>query len=122
MRYPTAAREAAWALWPVFGASNQMIASLTLLVLALYFWQRRRPVVALVVPMLFVMVVTMFSLAIHLIEFASAKQWLLVSLTVVLSSLILWMSVESLGLFVGLLRERKRADKAPPPDEAPRFT
>ncbi len=100
-------REAAWALWPVFGASNQMIASLTLLVLALYFWQRRRPVVPLVIPMLFVMAVTMFSLGLHLIQFARAEQWLLVGLTVVLSSLILWMSVESLGTFVRLLRERR---------------
>ncbi|MFO7563249.1 MAG: carbon starvation protein A [Enhygromyxa sp.] len=104
-------REAAWALWPVFGASNQMIASLTLLVLALYFWQRRRPVLPLVIPMLFVMAVTMFSLGLHLIQFAAAEQWLLVGLTVVLSSLILWMSVESLGLFVRLLRERKRASE-----------
>jgi carbon starvation protein len=106
-------REAAWALWPVFGASNQMIASLTLLILALYFWQRRRPVLPLVIPMLFVMAVTMFSLGLHLIEFASAEQWLLVGLTVVLSSLILWMSVESLGMFVRLLRERRRSE-APP--------
>jgi carbon starvation protein len=100
--------EAAWALWPVFGASNQMIAALSLLIMALYFWQRRRPVLPLVLPMLFVMAVTMFSLGLHLIEFIAAKQWLLVSLTVVLTSLLLWMSVESLGLFVRLLRERKR--------------
>lgn len=104
--------EAAWALWPVFGASNQMIAALTLLVMALYFWQRDRPVLPLVIPMLFVMAVTMFSLGLHLVQFASGQQWLLVSLTVVLTSLLLWMSVESLGLFVRLLRERKAAQGA----------
>jgi carbon starvation protein len=104
--------EVAWALWPVFGASNQMIAALTLLVMALYFWQRNRPVLPLVIPMLFVMAVTMFSLGLHLVQFASGQQWLLVSLTVVLTSLLLWMSVESLGLFVRLLRERKQATTA----------
>lgn len=101
--------EAAWLLWPVFGASNQMIAALTLLVMALYFWQRHRPVLPLVIPMLFVMAVTMFSLALHLVQFAAGQQWLLVGLTVVLTSLLLWMSVESLGLFIRLLRERKQA-------------
>ena len=111
-------KEAAWALWPVFGASNQMIASLTLLVLALYFWQRRRPVLPLVVPMLFVMAVTLFSLGLHLIEFSHAEQWLLVGLTVVLTSLILWMSVESLGVFVRLVRERERAGSPAPADPA----
>jgi carbon starvation protein len=110
-------KEAAWALWPVFGASNQMIASLTLLVLALYFWQRRKPVLPLVLPMLFVMAVTMFSLGLHLIEFSVAEQWLLVGLTVVLSSLILWMSVESLAVFVRLLRERKRASSGDTADD-----
>ncbi|PRP90154.1 Carbon starvation protein A [Enhygromyxa salina] len=105
-------REAAWALWPVFGASNQMIASLTLLVLALYFWQRRRPVLPLVIPMVFVMGVTMFSLVLHLLAFWAEENWLLLGLTVVLSSLILWMSAESLGLFVRLLRERRAAREA----------
>jgi carbon starvation protein len=100
-------REAAWALWPVFGASNQMIAALTLLVLALYFWQRRRPVLPLVIPMLFVMAVTLFSLGLHLLEFWAHGQWLLVSVTVVLTALILWMSVESLASFARLLRERR---------------
>jgi len=109
MRVDGGKREAAWALWPVFGASNQMIASLTLLVLALYFWQRRRPVLPLVVPMIFLIAVTMVSLALHLLQFWAASQWLLVSVTVVLTSLMLWMNVESLALFVGLLRERKQA-------------
>jgi len=27
-------------LWPIFGASNQMLAALTLMVLTLYFWQK----------------------------------------------------------------------------------
>ena len=31
-------KQVAWILWPIFGASNQMLASLTLMVLALYFW------------------------------------------------------------------------------------
>lgn len=100
-------REVGGALWPVFGASNQMIASLTLLVLALYFWQRRRPVLPLVVPMLFVMAVTLLSLLLHLIGFWAQENWLLLGVTVVLSSLILWMSGESLALFVRLIRKRR---------------
>jgi carbon starvation protein len=105
-------REAAWVLWPVFGASNQMIASLILLVLALYFWQRRRPVLPLVIPMLFVMAVTMISLVLHVLEFWAHENWLLLGLTILLSSLILWMCVESLGTFVRLLRERRAATQS----------
>ncbi|MCA9682055.1 MAG: carbon starvation protein A [Myxococcales bacterium] len=102
-------REAGWALWPVFGASNQMIASLTLLVLALYFWQRKRPVALLVIPMIFVMAVTMFSLVLHLLEFWAAENWLLLGLTLVLTSLILWMAGESVALFLGRMRGRDQS-------------
>jgi carbon starvation protein len=104
------ARQAGWVLWPIFGASNQMIASLTLLVLALYFWQRKRPVLPLVVPMIFVMVVTMVSLLLRLMGFWASDNWLLFSLTLVLTSLLLWMCGESLALFVSLLRERRRGE------------
>jgi carbon starvation protein len=33
-------RQAGWVLWPIFGASNQMLAALTLMVLTLYYWQK----------------------------------------------------------------------------------
>ena len=102
-----ASRELGWVLWPVFGASNQMIAALILLVLALYYWQRKRPVLPLVIPMLFVMSVTLISLFLLLRGFWAANNWLLLGMTVVLTSLILWMSVESLAVFVKRLRERR---------------
>ncbi len=35
-------KQTAWVLWPLFGASNQMLAALTLMVLTLYFWQRKK--------------------------------------------------------------------------------
>lgn len=100
-------REAGWVLWPVFGASNQMIAALILLVLALYYWQRRRPVLPLVIPMLFVTAVTLISLLLHLMGFWQQSNWLLFGLTILLTSLILWMSAESLAVFVRLVRERR---------------
>ena len=36
-----ASKQAGWVLWPIFGASNQMLAALTLMVLTLYFWKKR---------------------------------------------------------------------------------
>ena len=47
-----------WKLWPVFGASNQMLAALTLMVLSLYFWKKGRNILPLLLPMLFIMVIT----------------------------------------------------------------
>jgi carbon starvation protein len=101
-------REAGWVLWPIFGASNQMIAALTLLVLSLYFWRRGRPVLPLVVPMLLVMAVTFVSLLANARAFMDRGNWLLVSFTVLLLALISWMSVEGLALFGRLSRSRSR--------------
>ena len=37
-----AAKQAGWVLWPMFGASNQMLAGLTLMVVTLYFGQLKK--------------------------------------------------------------------------------
>jgi carbon starvation protein len=90
-----APRAAGWVLWPVFGASNQMLAALTLMVLALYFAARRRPVLPLVIPMAFVMMVTLVALVANLQTFLGQGNGLLVGVTFVLLGLDLWMLAEA---------------------------
>jgi len=46
-------------LWPIFGASNQMIAAVTLLLLAVYLVRRKRPVWPVAIPMVFVGIITL---------------------------------------------------------------
>ncbi len=99
------AKQAGWVLWPIFGASNQMIAALTLMVLALYFWQRKRPVLPLVIPMVLVMGVTLVSLVINTKEFLMAENWLLCGLSSLLLALITWMTLEGLASFARLLQK-----------------
>jgi carbon starvation protein len=99
-------KQAGWVLWPIFGASNQMIAGLTLMMLALYFWQKKRPVLPLVVPMLLVMVVTFVSLVLNTKQFLVAENWLLCGLSSLLLALITWMTLEGLSLFLRLTKKR----------------
>jgi carbon starvation protein len=87
-----------WVLWPIFGASNQMLAALTLMVLSLYFWTKRRPVLPLIVPMFFVMVVTLVALVAKLRDFVAQANWPLAALAVVLLALIVWMILEGVTL------------------------
>ena len=103
-------REAAWLLWPIFGASNQLIAALTFLVMALYFWQRKRPVMPLVIPMILVMIITLFSLILKTKEFYVQGNDLLFAISALLLTLMLWMNFEGMLMFKQVLRSRRDLD------------
>ncbi len=83
-----------WVLWPIFGASNQLLAALTLMVLALYFAVRNKPVLPLVIPMTIVTLVAIVALIAKLREFVAAERWLLGGLAALLLALTAWMLLE----------------------------
>ena len=94
----TEAKQVAWVLWPIFGASNQMLAALTLMVLTLYFWQKNKPVLALLIPMILVMLVTIVTLCLKAMEFYNQNTTLFV-INLFLIGLVLWMIVEGIIVF-----------------------
>jgi len=100
------AKQVGWILWPVFGASNQMLAALTLLVLVLYFWQRKRPILPLLIPMLLVMVITVWAILLKTGDFMHHENWLLVGLNCLMLALILWMLLEGVAVVLRMRRER----------------
>ena len=85
-----------WELWPVFGASNQMLAALTLMVLSIYFWKKGRNILPLLIPMIFIMTITIISLILKTSEFFIASNYLLLSINIILIILILWMIIEGI--------------------------
>ena len=86
-----------WQLWPVFGASNQMLAALTLMVLSIYFWKKGRNILPLLLPMLFIMVITIISLFIKTNEFLISENYLLLTINIILMILISWMIIEGIN-------------------------
>lgn len=103
-----ATTQVGWILWPIFGASNQMLAALTLLVISLYFWQRRRPILPLLIPMLLITVITVWAILLKTADFLGAGNWLLVGLNAVMLALILWMLLEGVAQVLRIRwRERR---------------
>ncbi|MBK5259930.1 MAG: carbon starvation protein A [Thermoanaerobaculia bacterium] len=49
--------------WTLFGASNQLLAALTLLVISIWLYQRRQRIAFTLIPMAFVLVTTLYALA-----------------------------------------------------------
>ena len=81
-------------LWQTFGASNQMLAALTLMVLSIYFWKKRKNIIPLIIPMIIIMLITISAL---IIRFNQSTTFLLKIINGVLILLIVWMILEGLA-------------------------
>ncbi|AIY65797.1 carbon starvation CstA family protein [Pseudoalteromonas piratica] len=70
-------------IWPLFGSTNQILASLTLLVISVMLIKMGRPARYTLIPMLFVLVMAFLAGVLKLQEYYSAGNWLLVSLDII---------------------------------------
>lgn len=93
-------------LWPLFGATNQLLAGGAFLVIAFYLWRRRRPIWFLAPPMVFMLITPLWAMIWQLfIGSGDHPSWVSqgkILLSVVgLSTIVLelWMIVEAVRLF-----------------------
>ena len=93
-----------WELWPVFGASNQMLAGLTLMILSIYFWKKGKNILPLLLPMIFIMTIAIISLFIKTNDFLKNENYTLLSINILLISLIIWMIIEGTILIKNKLK------------------
>ena len=98
-------RQAGWVLWPIFGASNQMLAALTLMVLSLYYWQKKKPVLPILIPMLLVLMITFTALVANAVKFYD-QNTVLFGLTIILIGLIIWMVFEGVNKVLEIRRSQ----------------
>lgn len=70
-------------IWPLFGSTNQILASLTLLVISVILIKANRPAKYTLIPMSFVLLMAFFAGIIKLSEYYQQGNWLLVTLDVV---------------------------------------
>ncbi|MCG7534702.1 carbon starvation protein A [Pseudoalteromonas sp. OOF1S-7] len=70
-------------IWPLFGSTNQILASLTLLVISVYLIKLGRPAKFTLIPMTFVILMAFFAGVIKLGEYYEQGNWLLVGLDIV---------------------------------------
>ena len=80
-------------LWTTFGASNQMLAALTLMILSIYFWKKRKNIFPLVIPMLLIMIITISAL---FIKFQESTNNMVLFINGTLIFLIFWMIIEGI--------------------------
>jgi carbon starvation protein len=96
----------ALALWPLFGAVNQLLGGLALLVITVWLAKKQIPTTYTAIPMAFMVCMTGWAMKINLFNFFARGEWLLFGIGTLIALLQLWMVVE--GLIV-LARLRKKA-------------
>jgi carbon starvation protein len=84
-------------IWPLFGTTNQLLAGLTLAIIAIMLMRRGRTPVPALVPLAFLLVMTIYALFIQLETFYSEDNWLLLVLDLVILVAAAWVVVEALG-------------------------
>ena len=89
-------KPAGLALWKVFGTTNQLLAGLSLLVVFIYLLKSKRPTLSILLPMSFVLFVTLWAMVGNFLEFLNGANpnYLLAGVGGILIILTLWLLVE----------------------------
>lgn len=94
-------------LWTLFGSTNQLLAGLTLLTVSLFLFQRRRPIGYTIVPMVLMLVMSIWAMGLKLMDFVAVGNWSMVVVTSVVLFMAAWLIVEALLAFA---RPRRPTD------------
>ncbi|MBY6112054.1 carbon starvation protein A [Halomonas sp. DP1Y21-3] len=70
-------------IWPLFGTTNQLLAGLTLLVVTVMLMRNHRPVYCTLIPLVFLLIVTVLALLAQLKSFFVAGNYFLLALDIV---------------------------------------
>lgn len=80
-------------LWPLFGALNQLLAALALGIITLYLIQTKKPYWIALIPMMFILSMTCWSMVESIESFWKSKDWLLMNLSLIILGLTAWLII-----------------------------
>ncbi len=87
--------EGAMAIWPLFGTTNQLLAALTLSIISVILIRKGRNPIFTMVPLVFLLFVTLYALLVQLIQFYDKQDWLLFSMDVAILVAAVWVTFEA---------------------------
>lgn len=101
-------------IWPLFGTSNQLLAALTLSIIAIMLIRKRRNPLPALVPLAFVFVMAFWGAIDQALSFANPDNpdWLLLVVDLVIIVASVWVAVEAVMNMVRAKKEPPEADDA----------
>lgn len=97
-------------IWPLFGTTNQLLASLTLSIVAVMLIRKRRSVLPALIPLVFVFAMALYAAFVQLSTLREQGDWLLLVIDVVIILSAVWVAIEAVGAM-------RRAASEPPEAE-----
>ena len=88
-------------IWPLFGATNQMLAALTLILVSLFLLKKNKMILPYIIPAIFVILITFVGLLYNVTLFLAKDNPFLMVLSVLLTCIQIWIMVEAMNLFKG---------------------
>ena len=85
-------------IWPVFGGTNQILAAMTLLLIAVYLMRLGRPTKAILMPMIFIFVMAFWASCWYIVSHYQNGQWALVVIEVLVMITSIMVMLEALGV------------------------
>jgi carbon starvation protein len=84
-------------LWRLFGAANQILAGLSLIVITVWLYRAGRPWIYTGIPMVLVLLLAGASMAVNLHEYFQQGEYLLLGIGGTIFALLLWVVLEGIN-------------------------
>ena len=85
-------------IWPVFGGTNQILASMTLLLISVYLMRLGRSPKFILAPMIFIFVMAFWASCWYIIQHYQTGQWALVVIEILVMITSIMVMLEALGI------------------------
>jgi carbon starvation protein len=99
-------------IWPLFGATNQILASLTLLVITVMLIKMGRPSFYTLIPMIFVLITSFLAGMLQLVSFYNEGNYLLVFLDFVVLVVSVLVMLEAASVVSKLKKDQAASESA----------
>lgn len=99
-------------IWPLFGTTNQLLAALTMSIIVVMLMRKGRPYLPVLIPMAFVLVMSVYAAIVQLQTFFDDGEWLLLGIDVVIIIAAVWVLVEAV-----IVMGRARNEEVEPEDD-----
>ncbi len=104
-------------IWPLFGTTNQLLASLTLSIIAVMLMRKGRNPLPALVPLAIVFVMAFYAALVQVGDLYEAQDWLLLGLDVVIIVAAVWVALEAVLAMRGARSGADVDDDAPAPSD-----